>query len=84
MENDSGLMMLAGAPEPGSVFIGHQRRDEVMRVTDSTNEQVFVIYNNGLIEVNPKYTVDDAARLFWLAVARCNPVMGSGSFTSPE
>jgi len=36
-------------------------------------EPIFTIHFDGRIEVNPAFTVDEAARAFWDAVARMNP-----------
>lgn len=45
-------------------------------VTSPTTLKIFdavTIHQDGRVEVNPKYTTDEAAKLFWDAVVRIAP-----------
>jgi hypothetical protein len=46
--------------------------DSVLSLYQS-NEQIVSIHPDGRIEINPKYTTDEAAKAFWEAVIRMNP-----------
>lgn len=39
-------------------------------------EYVFKISETGVIDINPKYSVDEAAKMFWQAVKVNNPFVG--------
>jgi hypothetical protein len=39
-------------------------------IIDFGSEEIVRICNDGTVRVNPKYTVDEAARAFWEAVVK--------------
>ena len=45
-----------------------------LQISGADAEPIVTIHWSGRVEVNPKYTVDDAARAFWDAVIAMNPL----------
>jgi hypothetical protein len=45
------------------------------QITSAGGEPIVTIDHDGHVIVNPKYTLDEAANSFWLAVIRLNPTL---------
>jgi hypothetical protein len=52
------------------------RREDCIKFTPAQNEPIVEIKPNGEVIVNPKYTVTEAARLFWNEFIKVNPING--------
>jgi hypothetical protein len=48
------------------------RNDSVLSFYQS-NEAIVTFHRDGRVEINPKYSAEEAAKAFWNAVIRMNP-----------
>ena len=66
--HDAGILLRAGA-----VGVGTAAPVGSFQIVHDSGEPIVTIYLDGRVEVNPAFTVDDAARAFWEAVKQLNP-----------
>jgi hypothetical protein len=45
-----------------------------LQISGSTGAPIVTIHHDGRVELNPAYSLDEAARAFWDAVIEMNPV----------
>lgn len=48
--------------------------DNTISIGDA-NEWIVRIHMDGRVEINPKHTLDEAAKAFWDAVIKMNPML---------
>jgi len=57
------FIALTSPPKPGN-----------LQIAGSTGSPIVTIYHDGRVEVNPLYTLDEAANAFWRTVIDLNPI----------
>ena len=62
--HDAGIFVALSSPlKPGN-----------LQIAGSAGEPIVTIHHDGRVDVNPLYSLNEAANAFWLAVIEMNPI----------